>query len=1204
MSFTDSGTGTYSLHYIVQEGDNEVVAGISDIEASIVLIKPSGNVGMPFTSVSNASMLSIDTHRPVVTRLEVPSLEIGVGGTVRMQVSADGAGYTAGTGTIINGVPLSSDRVSFTELGNNLYEISYVVAGEDAAVAPGMLEATLVLVDAAGNEGVPSTAIELNNLEIYTDLPAARLDGPLQTCEGETVGLNVILTGRSPWNFDLYDGTATTSYTGISADSFFIGIMPLQTTTYQITSLTDVNGVVNTNFPGLTVTVNQPTEVEIINLAQGYHWEDDPVLLEANQPGGVFSGPGVNSSTGTFDPGLADTLNSPHTIYYTYENAFGCISTDSALVYVWGSESGIFIPVNRMCLNASPFSAAILNLPGINGSFSLLDSDEQPVAGLTDHGDNTATIDPVQLTADTFTIVFQYENVTTQYLRKSFTVESATLPSILNLDETAYCQNTDPIVLRSDLESARFEGPGVTGTINSGYTFNPQELPPGSIEISCTYISDIGCAATSRKSVTVLEVPDVNFTLSTACVPGGGEIATFEDRTTPASIIESWDWNFGDTASGADNQSNLADPTHYYQMPGQFAVSLIVTTQGGCTSSNETETLISSQPAADFIWISDCTGQEAAVNFINRSISGSAPLDTIRWTFRTRDGMVLGQINADPGNDTVSYVFASADTFLVDLYVVSAGGCGNRITKEIVLRPAIHLDSEGYHEDFNNSVGMWSIRSDEQMTSWVWGVPDFNGYSQAEAGKAWYTDLPAGITGYQEHSWIQSPCFDLSDMDRPMIKLDLMKSCVPYLDGAVLQYLDNREEGWKTVGGSATGMAWYNMEDIIQQPGGSSTGWGLEEFTPDSAWIHAAHDLDQLAGKPNVAFRIAIAASGRQSMGNQGFAFDNIAIIPRTKLTVLEHFTNCSDDTSALADDIIDSLANLNRKDVIDLHYHMDYRDTDPMNMNNPEPPSTRSFNYGIPKVPYTVLEGGFDLYHRYDYSGLLKGDMEEQLRLLAFENPEFAVDLSVEWLETGLEASATVTCLKDGFEEYLQLYLVVFEREVTAYRGSNGEARFRNVVLDMLPTAAGKLLGNSWQKGTNETQTVLWTYKSYVEDIEDLGVAAFIQERSTGKIFQAAVQYQDLTLGISDPLPESGNLHIYPNPASRLIYVNLGYMTESAGRIELYDINGKVVLEETVPPGYQVIQLDMDRLNNGLYILRWTESGRIKRMSKVLVNR
>jgi hypothetical protein len=154
-----------------------------------------------------------------------------------------------------------------------------------------------------------------------------------------------------------------------------------------------------------------------------------------------------------------------------------------------------------------------------------------------------------------------------------------------------------------------------------------------------------------------------------------------------------------------------------------------------------------------------------------------------------------------------------------------------------------------------------------------------------------------------------------------------------------------------------------------------------------------------------------------------------------------------------------------------------------------------------------------------------------------------------------------------------------------------------------MLPTAAGKLLDNTWNKGTSEERSFSWTYKPYVEDVDDLAVAAFIQERSTNKILQAAVEYQDFGVGNPDPIYERGGLHIYPNPAHRLIHVNLGNRIENSGRLELFDIQGKLVLEETIPPGYQVIQINIDQLGDGMYILRWSESAKVKGMSKVVVN-
>jgi hypothetical protein len=155
-----------------------------------------------------------------------------------------------------------------------------------------------------------------------------------------------------------------------------------------------------------------------------------------------------------------------------------------------------------------------------------------------------------------------------------------------------------------------------------------------------------------------------------------------------------------------------------------------------------------------------------------------------------------------------------------------------------------------------------------------------------------------------------------------------------------------------------------------------------------------------------------------------------------------------------------------------------------------------------------------------------------------------------------------------------------------------------------MLPTAAGKLIDVNWQEGTTNIQTYSWNYKPYVEDIEDLAIVAFIQERNTKKILQASVEYKDLKVGNPDPFSERCNLYVYPNPANRLIYVNLGYRTEDKGRIELFDIHGKIVHEEIISPGYKVIQLDIDHILEGLYLIRWIESGQVKGVNKIVINR
>ena len=1201
ITFVESGGGKYVLSYTVQEGDTDVMPGIFELEASVILVKPSGNIGLPYSMVANASQLTIDAHAPVVTRLEVPSIEVGVGGTVQVTVTADGMGYRAESGTVVNGVPLSSSRVTFTERSDGLYELSYMVEIDDAAVAPGNLQVSILLTDAAGNIGITYLTLEPNNLEIYTTLPEAALAGTTVICEGEENELIVFLSGRSPWSFNLNDGTISTSFTNITASDYEITVTPVQTTTYYISMVTDVNGVENTGTGNVKVTVNEKTEVEIINLATGYHVEADPVKLEANVPGGTFSGPGVISTTGYFYPDIADTVNSPHTIYYNYKNDHGCNSMASKLVYVLGSEGAILIPGNIVCKNGDPFTATVLNVAGVTGSFRLLNSASQPVSGLTDNGDNTATINPALLDFDSYTIVYQYLDMTVLYLRRAFSVESVIQPLILNLSESSYCQNVAPFVLQSNVSNVVFEGPGVSGNVNDGFIFNPHDTDPGNILITCTSVSGNGCTASTQKSLLILFAPAAKFEINTACIPEGGELVSFDNQTSRQSFVETWSWDFGDIGSGQDNYSNLIDPTHFYQEAGQKSISLTATTLEGCVATYVLDSIIAGQPVADFTWISDCFSNGSDVKFVNKSTYGSASVDTIIWTFKTSDGVVLDEIGSISSTDTVAFPFTAMDSYLVDLYTMNTEGCSNKLTNEIILRPTIQLGSEGYNQDFDETEGLWNIRSEDQVESWVWDVPDFTGFTQISGDKAWFTRLPSGVVGYNENSWIQSPCFDFTGIDRPLIRMDMMRSFVPEMNGAVLQYQDVIDEGWKTIGENTPGIEWYNAINIFNKPGGGSIGWGLDMFNPDIEWVTAVHDLDQVAGKPNIAFRIAIATNGAQGMDNQGFAFDNVVITERSKLAVLEHFTNFSDDTSRLADDIIDAFGKEHSRDVIDLQYHMDYGGMDIMNENNPDPASTRTFNYGIPQVPFTVLDGGMYSYHRYDFAELKRGHIQDHVRLLTLEIPPFDIDLSVDWFGSSLAANTNVTCMTDRFEENVQLYLVVFETSVTAYTGRNGDAHFRNVVLDMLPSPAGKLLGDNWYEGKSDVRANTWTYRPYVENINDLAVAAFLQDRSTGRILQAAVDYKNEMVGVLNPLSEIRSLNIYPNPAHNIIYVNLGTRSEYFGRIELQDMNGKVVLAEHLPAGYQVIHLDIEHLNRGMYILRWVESEQIRGVSKIV---
>jgi uncharacterized repeat protein (TIGR02543 family) len=1195
--FADLGGGNYRIRYMVMEGDNDV--GPGELTISVTMAKPSGNIGTPYTLIANAENLTIDAHPPVVTRLEVTSRAYGVGQTIRMAIAADGTGYSAQAGTQINGIPLSSPRVTFIERGGGLYELSYTIGENDSNVAPGQLASVVVISDPAGNAGTPFNNIHPNSLEVYTELPSAVIAGTPEICEGEPAVLSVYFQGRTPWSFSMYNGSSVTNYNNIVSNQYSINVNPVQATTYTIPHVVDVNGVENAGTGAVSVKVNQKTFVEFVNIATGYSVEEDPVQLLANVPGGIFSGPGVISTSGIFDPAIADTIDSPHTIRYTYTNDNGCTSTASALVFVLGSMGGIYIPNEFVCDSDDPFTVNASNVAGEIGAFRLLNANGQAVAGLTDFGNNSAQIEPASLKIGSYTIEYRYFDGVVHFLHKEFLIETVEVPLIQNLTDESYCQNITPFILESNIENAAFEGPGVFAT-GQGFLFDPSGIVPGNITIYCENVSPHGCSEQTEAAVEVLEAPATQFTLSTNCIPpSGGEVA-FDNLTPEKLNVESWLWDFGDPQSGENNVSNVVNPSHFYSESGSRTITLSATSQDGCAQSYEIETSIGTVPLADFTWISDCYSPGSGISFINRSTAGSEILNHFIWTFRDMDGNTLDQIQTASPADIVTFEFEQMGTYRVDLITETEMGCADSIVREITLQPTILLTDDGYREGFNDGEGFWKIMSDDGIASWVLSEPNFNGFHVIPGDEAWVTQFPAGTIGYRENSWIQSPCFDFSEVERGMIQLNIMRSFVPNLNGAVLQYREVLDEGWKTLGADAHGVDWYNVTNLINQPGGSQIGWGLEVFNPDVTWVRAAHGLDGLEGKTNVVLRVAIATTGAQGIGNQGFAFDEVYIGERTKTSVLEHFTNAATGLSRLADDLVDSISVAHSEDIIDIQYHMSYPGQDPMNQNNPLPAETRSVYYGIQEVPYALLDGGTSDEFRYGFSDLKGTPLIDYIDVATLEVPEFEISLDVDWKDSGLESSVSVTCLSDTFPGKLQLYLVVFEKEVTAYRTENGDTTFRNVVLDMLPNPAGKLLGGNWSKGDRVTEHENWSYQSYVEDIADLGVLAFIQNGETGKILQAEVKYRKWDVGTNSRKAYS-SLVVYPNPAKNELYVNFGRMSEQEGVLHMVDMNGRAVLDERVPAGYQIQMLDIGYLDRGMYILYWLEGQQLRGLSKIV---
>ncbi|WMJ71929.1 PKD domain-containing protein [Cytophagaceae bacterium ABcell3] len=100
-----------------------------------------------------------------------------------------------------------------------------------------------------------------------------------------------------------------------------------------------------------------------------------------------------------------------------------------------------------------------------------------------------------------------------------------------------------------------------------------------------------GCTVTDTIQVKVESTPVAEFTNDTVCE---GLPTTFVDETTGGEGY--WLWDFGDTASGDDNTSNLQNPEHIFSSAGTFEVTLIAGSSESCADTIVQEVIVNPSP--------------------------------------------------------------------------------------------------------------------------------------------------------------------------------------------------------------------------------------------------------------------------------------------------------------------------------------------------------------------------------------------------------------------------------------------------------------------------------------------------------------------------------------------------------------------------------------------------------------------------------
>ncbi|AFC23222.1 T9SS type A sorting domain-containing protein [Saprospira grandis] len=718
--------------------------------------------------------------------------------------------------------------------------------------------------------------------------------------------------------------------------------------------------------------------------------------------------------------------------------------------------------------------------------------------------------------------------------------------------------------------------------------------------ISARYHAGGVCLDSTIQMIEVRPTPDLQLVNApnTFCVadsaqrvplsatPYGG---TFEDITLGAiaGIV-------GDSLFNPMAQLGSRQVIYYY-----------TDTVSGCTDTIQHQIDVYNAPEVHFFSEGGCQGDSVQFNASPPGLSNSVPaLDSITmvvWNYGDGLSDTLFSL-VDPVNVPTQYHnYAQPGIYFPSLTVVNRGQCDTSFSRRIVVSPKYLVnDTMPYFQDFEADAGNWFQENEDSTINlpndslWAWGLADGFRITTIQYGNHVWATAPNGPYPEAEAGWVYSPCFDISTLGRPMVKLNIWRDSRQGTDGAVMQYFDDSTQTWRNLGIRNKGLNWYNPTYVVSDPGnqdGTPIGWS----GTSNSWEDARYRLDvsggDLRNRDNLRFRIAFAAAnGSGGALYEGFAFDDVYIGNRSRSVLLEHFSN---QNYAGIDDIERDLystvySNLYGRDVQILQIHTNYGGYDYLNVFSADESSARVLYYGINDADQVRLNGSA---LANTTSSLVRYQQElmdmQMLQDAKFDIKMFPVNVQNGVLSTAFEIEALedVMLLTDS----LDVHVAITQDSIPSLQAHT----MMSVLKAMRPDGAGEQIPSAWVMGDVLPYTRTWTFDPTQIDPTQLKVTVFVQNRQSKEVLQVNSS-RNLNLfngpvAIEELADEDGaeilDLNLYPNPAKEQFQVDFGAPLKGDYNWQLVDLLGRRLKDGQLQPGLQNLQIQTDGLTPGVYI-------------------
>lgn len=213
----------------------------------------------------------------------------------------------------------------------------------------------------------------------------------------------------------------------------------------------------------------------------------------------------------------------------------------------------------------------------------------------------------------------------------------------------------------------------VNGTSNSSQNPSLTFSTPGTYNIQlAAQNTNSSCSGSASQTITVQPTPAPSFTANplTNCAPSN---VTFTNTSVGGT---SYEWTFGDFASGTDNTSTQTSPTHTYNNNGTYDVTLSMTTAAGCVgtvSLNDYIIVSNVVPEFSATPTGGCTPLIVQFTDSSQAPNASNPIVSWDWNFGGGTPNTFNGQNPPP----ITYGIGIYD---VSLTVTTQSGCTGTTT--------------------------------------------------------------------------------------------------------------------------------------------------------------------------------------------------------------------------------------------------------------------------------------------------------------------------------------------------------------------------------------------------------------------------------------------------------------------------------------------------------------------------------------------